>query len=249
MRPARARLPWRQVLWRAGWAASWASAPLGAAGSSRAAGPAAPGVTGLTVSRTEEEVFLFALRLDQSTLSAAFPGFPVQDGFLLPLGELCRLLDLAVEVDPLRGLAEGFLIQEERRFRLDVLQGTVEIHGVKTFLDRSLIEQHTDDIYVDARLLSTWLPLDLAIVKRSATVTVLPREPLPLQLRWKREQITALRDMATSATMRISDMPRADSPNLQRMETLVFKVADLEEEVLAEVVTHEATRRHPPATN
>ena len=62
------------------------------------------------------------------------------------------------------------------------------------------------------------------------------------KLRWKREQITALRDMAASATMRISDMPRTDSPNLQRMETLVCKVADLEQEVLAEVVALEATR-------
>lgn len=62
------------------------------------------------------------------------------------------------------------------------------------------------------------------------------------KLRWKREQITALREMATSATMRISDMPRADSPNLQRVESLVCKVADLEHEVLAELVTLEATR-------
>jgi len=142
----------------------------------------------MTVSRAEDEVFLFALRLDQTTLSAAFPGFPVKGGFLLPLGELCRLLDLAVDVDPTRGLADGFLIEEKRRFHLDVRAGTVEIRGIKAFIDRSLLEQHTDDIYVDARLLSTWLPVDLLIVQRSATVTAIPREPLPLQLRWKRER-------------------------------------------------------------
>lgn len=136
----------------------------------------------------EEEVFLFALRLDQTTLSAAFPGFPVKDGFLLPLGELCRLLDLAVQVDPSRGSAEGFIIGDKRRFRLDVLAGQLEIQGARSPVDRSLIELHTDDIYVDSRLLSQWLPVDLDVVKRSAVVTVIPREPLPLQLAWKRQR-------------------------------------------------------------
>ena len=54
-----------------------------------------------------------------------------------------------------------------------------------------------------------------------------------------------LLEMAASATMRISDMPRADSPNLQRMESLVCKGADLEQEVLAEVVALEAARIDP----
>ena len=62
------------------------------------------------------------------------------------------------------------------------------------------------------------------------------------KLRWKREQITALREMATSATMRISDMPRGDSPNLQRMESLVCKITDLEREALAEAAALEAAR-------
>lgn len=136
----------------------------------------------------DEEVFLFALRLDQHTLSSAFPGFPVKGGFILPLGELCRLLDLAVQVDPNRGFAEGFIIGEKRHFRLDVLAGQVEIQGVRSPVDRSLIELHADDIYVDSRLLSQWLPVGLEVVKRSAVVTVLPREALPLQLAWKRER-------------------------------------------------------------
>ena len=46
-------------------------------------------------------------------------------------------------------------------------------------------------------------------------------------LMWKKEQIVALREMATSATSRMSDMPRSDSPNLQRMEMLVCKITDL----------------------
>ncbi len=140
------------------------------------------------LARPEDEVLIFSLRLEQTTLSNTFPGFTVKGGFIVPLGELCRQLDLAVQVDPNRGLAEGFLIQEGRRFALNVLAGTVTVGGVARALDRSLIEVHADDIYVDTRLLAEWLPLELKVAPRSATITVLPREPLPLQLRWLRER-------------------------------------------------------------
>jgi len=139
------------------------------------------------VTRPEQEVWLFALRLDQRGLSPAFPGFPVKDGFLLPLGELCRLLDLAIRVDVIRGSATGFLVEEKRRFQLDVAEDFLKIEGRSIDYDKKLLEIHSDDIYVDARLLSAWLPLNLEVVKRTAVIQVTPRETLPLQARWKRE--------------------------------------------------------------
>jgi hypothetical protein len=40
--------------------------------------------------------------------------------------------------------------------------------------------------------------------------------------------------MATSITAESSDMPRSDSPNLQRMESVMCKAMDLEAEILAD---------------
>ena len=48
-------------------------------------------------------------------------------------------------------------------------------------------------------------------------------------------RIETLRDMATSTTAAVSDMPRSDSPNLQRMETVLLKAADLEMEVAGDM--------------
>ena len=141
------------------------------------------------VERQEEDVLLFALRLDQSTLSSTFPGFAVRDGVLVPLGELCRLLDLAIQVEPNRGRAEGFFIEEKRRFSLDVLAAKVTIDGRTQTFDRTRVELHTDDIYVDTRLIATWLPLDFQVASRTATITVAPRLLLPLQERWQRERM------------------------------------------------------------
>jgi hypothetical protein len=143
----------------------------------------------MRVNRLEEDVLLFALRLDQATLSSTFPGFAARDGMLVPLGELCRLLDLAIQADPNRGRAEGFFIDEKHRFSLDVPAGTITIDGRSQTFDRSRVELHADDIYVDTRLIATWLPLDLQVTSRSATITVSPRVPLPLQERWQRERM------------------------------------------------------------
>jgi hypothetical protein len=141
----------------------------------------------MRVARSEEEVLLFALRLDQALLSNTFPGFDARGGTLVPLGEFCRLLDLAIQSDPQRGRAEGFFLRETRRFILDVQAGTLSLDGRVQSFDRTRVELHQDDIYVDAELLAQWLPLGIRVDRRSATITVLPREPLPIQERWQRE--------------------------------------------------------------
>ena len=136
----------------------------------------------------EEELLLLELRLDHLSLSEGFPAYPRKESYLLPLGELCRELELAIQVDPAKGLAEGFLIEETRPFRLDVRARSMTVGKVTKPLDPALLEIRNDDIYLDSRLLAQCLPLGLAVNLRASTLTVTPREPLPLQLRKKREQ-------------------------------------------------------------
>ena len=62
------------------------------------------------------------------------------------------------------------------------------------------------------------------------------------EVNWKCEQIAALGEMATSATARLGRMPRSDSPDLQRMETLVCRIADLKRELKADESALEAAR-------
>ena len=137
--------------------------------------------------RTEADLLIFELRLGKVVLSDGFPGFKAGPGYRLPLGELCRELDLAIQVDPARGLAEGFLIQESRRFSLDARAGTLTVDGVTSALDRSLLEADEADIYLDPMLLARCLPVDVAVAGRTMVVTLTPREVLPLQERWQRE--------------------------------------------------------------
>lgn len=47
----------------------------------------------------------------------------------------------------------------------------------------------------------------------------------------KLEQISSLHDLATKATSTISDMPGSATRNIHRMEDIIAKIMDLEEEV------------------
>ena len=51
------------------------------------------------------------------------------------------------------------------------------------------------------------------------------------RIKWKKAQVEQLRELATGCSAQISDMPRSDSPNLQRLETLVCKIADMDAEI------------------
>jgi hypothetical protein len=141
----------------------------------------------LLVERPEADVLLLALRLDRSVLAEALPTYQEGGSVLVPLGEVCRLLGLGITVDVGRGLAAGFFIDERRLFALDVAARTVVAEGQPRRFDPARIEVHQDDVYVDAALLSEWLPLHLGVDLYGSTITVRPDEKLPSQLRLERE--------------------------------------------------------------
>ena len=55
------------------------------------------------------------------------------------------------------------------------------------------------------------------------------------QINSKLEQVTRLRENVTNCTATLSDMPRPDSPNKQRMEETICKIVDLEREINADI--------------
>ena len=51
----------------------------------------------------------------------------------------------------------------------------------------------------------------------------------------KLAHVAQLRDMATNVSTVISDMPRSPSPNNQRMENIIARLTDTEEEINADI--------------
>lgn len=129
--------------------------------------------------------------LDDIVVADAIDAY--QDGrrFFLPLGQLAELLTLAIRTQPAQGTAEGFVLSEDRSFRLNVPQARAVIREAEQTFDPALVRMHPDDIYVESELLARWLPLDLYVDLSRLRLRVRPHEPLPLQSRLQRERSAA----------------------------------------------------------
>jgi hypothetical protein len=135
----------------------------------------------------EANLLVLEVQLDGHVLSDSFTAY--QDGgqVLLPLGELARLLTLAIAVQPTQGSAGGFIIREDRTFELSVDDSIASIGGRQKSFEPRLAAVIGDDIYVSSRLLARWLPIDLDVDLSRLQLNIRPRERLPLQERLERE--------------------------------------------------------------
>ncbi|MBW8848892.1 MAG: hypothetical protein JF607_28535, partial [Burkholderiales bacterium] len=138
----------------------------------------------------ETNLLVLEVMLDGQIVSDSFSAY--QDGTqtLLPLGELSRLLMLAVQVRPDRGSADGQL-PHERAFALNLAESLVSVGGREQRFEPRLASVVGDDIYVSKQLLTRWLPLDLQVDLATLKLKVVPREKLPLQERLERERLAA----------------------------------------------------------
>jgi hypothetical protein len=130
---------------------------------------------------------LLEVRLDGQVLSDAVTAYQIGRDVFLPLGEMARLLTLAIRVDPGAGRASGYILREERTFSLDVPGRTIIAGGTPAMpLDPAQVQLLPDDIYVASTLLTRWLPVDVDLDMAGLGLTVRPREQLPLQARQMR---------------------------------------------------------------
>lgn len=136
----------------------------------------------------EAEAMLIQPFLGRTPLADAISAHPAPGGALVPLGEVCRLLAFGILVDADRGTATGFFITEKRRFSLDLARGTVESDGRRSALLAPQAVRQGQDIYVEARLLQDWFPLEVAVDLKAAVLLLKPKEKLPIQEIWERER-------------------------------------------------------------
>ncbi|MFC5461308.1 collagen binding domain-containing protein [Massilia niabensis] len=150
--------------------------------------PAAAAAVAQPAQASEANEVLLEVRLGNQILSDAVSAYEIGRDVYLPLGEMARLLTLAIRVTPGEGRASGYILTEQRSFSIDVQGRAVDIAGLREELDPSQVRLEGDEIYVASRLLARWLPVDLDLDMPSLALKVRPREQLPLQARLKRRE-------------------------------------------------------------
>ncbi|MCH8035939.1 MAG: hypothetical protein IIC53_02315, partial [Proteobacteria bacterium] len=81
------------------------------------------------VERPIEDELILVVRFGRYILSDGIIGYLHRGGVLLPLGEITRLIDFPIIVDPVEGQAEGWFLSENRRVFLDIRRGEVVVEG------------------------------------------------------------------------------------------------------------------------
>lgn len=146
----------------------------------------------------EQNLVLLEVRLGEYVLTEAIPGYQFGHETFLPLGELARLLTLAITIRPDQGAADGFVLSEARSFSLNVAQSRVTLAGQSQSFDPALVSQQGDEIYVASPLLAQWLPVDFDVDMSRLILQVKPRERLPLQERLERERMAGKAGVRTA---------------------------------------------------
>jgi hypothetical protein len=136
----------------------------------------------------EQDLLVLEVRADRYLASEGILGYRHEDEVLLPLGELAAALEYAVIAYPDRGVVEGWIVEDDRTFRLDVGARSVTVEGRQRGLEAPCVHVNDHDIYVSSDVLSDWWPVDFEIDLRRLRVEVVPREQVPLISRLQRER-------------------------------------------------------------
>lgn len=138
---------------------------------------------------SDDHLLILSMQCNGNMLRDGFLGYGTDnDNVMLPLKEINTALDFQIDVDPEKGVAQGWFIDENRHFSLDIPNKDLMVEGKKAALDTSRVAIGSDDIYVAADELGKWFPVDFEMDFSTLGIQVNPREKLPFQLKMEREQ-------------------------------------------------------------
>jgi len=152
------------------------------------ASPEAPTPPSTAALFGDDDLLLFAVSSGGVELTDALSAYSSRAGLFLPLGELSRLLDLSILVDPPARQAEGWFLRPDRRFLLDLKNGRANVEGKSSDVAPTEAVLFDDEIYVRSDLLQRLLPLTLKINKSDLALEIVTREHFPFQDRLERER-------------------------------------------------------------
>ena len=136
----------------------------------------------------DEHLLFFELKLDRFTLEEALIAYRHGNDILLPLAEICQALSFPISADDEPDVFKGWFLNERRTFFLDLKAGEVILSGVPGRLDPQQVLHLPDGVFVASRQLSEWFPIEFAINQATLQISVISKEPLPLEQKLLRER-------------------------------------------------------------
>ena len=129
------------------------------------------------------------LQLDTAggQVSETITAYGTRAGTYLPLGELARLLDLAIVVSDGGRYAAGWVLDEKKQVSINLREGTMRVAGREIALAPRDAAAFDGELYLKAERFSDLMPLSMKVDLRAQSVTVKTDVPFPFEQRATRE--------------------------------------------------------------
>lgn len=215
------------------WAA-WTLPLLAAAHAHAEEAPPAPSAPAVMLD--EQDMLLFEVTLDRSTLTDSLQAYSVDGRLLLPVSELARLLDLNIEVRPRQRQIVGRL-GAQRSLLVDLETGTARVDARAIEIGANDAVGGLTEIYLSAKLIERLLPLRIAVDDEALMISLTATEQLPIQA--KLERLARLRGLRPEVASR-EEVLWVDSPP----ELLSMPAFDVAFDVSAEATKPTFRRRY-----
>ena len=136
----------------------------------------------------DDDLRILEMQVEQYRLEDVLATYQHQNMLLIPMGSLAYTLDLAIDVNPGQGTAQGFLFNEDFTFYLDTSRNEVIIKGESSSYDNNLVFVLEDDIYIDSNLLSNWFDIKFNADLFSSTIKITSNNAFPFIVKMEREE-------------------------------------------------------------
>lgn len=107
---------------------------------------------------------------------------------LVPIGELIDTLEIAATVDAAAGVADGWVISEDRRFGINLYRNEFIADGVARTLTPGDVIVYDGTMYIAAGLVERIWPLRASLDGRQGILHLDPSQEFPVEARLQREE-------------------------------------------------------------
>jgi hypothetical protein len=145
---------------------------------------------------TEDNELILEIRTQHREMTDTITGHGLRGGVYLPLGDLARFLDLAINVSDDGNYANGWYLSPSRTISINLRAGTIIQGGKEAPLPRNDFVAHDGELWIKADRIADILPIRIITDLRAQTVTVKTLEPFPFEQRAARD---AARDRLANA--------------------------------------------------
>lgn len=173
-------------------------------------GKSAARAPGVSAFNADDELIL-QISTDNGGLADTITAYGTRTAVYLPLGEISRLMDLAIVVSDEGHYASGWAIDQSRTVSVNLREGSLRQGNAQVSLTQSDAAAFDGELYLRADLFARLLPLTLHVDLRAQTVTIKTLTPFPFEQRQARDSARE-RLAARSSSAGVARRMREDTP-------------------------------------